>query len=131
LLNHDYEDIALIKTMGFDHVRFTIEPAPLMTPGDPGKLKSNYLQYFDAAFDMLLAQGVAVIPPLASLQKALSFNPPPLRAHVHLANLYAKEHHYKEAVEELRKYLDAAPTIPDGAELESVEAKWGALAESP
>ena len=23
------EDIALIKTMGFDHVRFTIEPAPL------------------------------------------------------------------------------------------------------
>jgi len=55
------EDIALIKTMGFDHVRFTIEPAPLMTPGDPGKLKSNYLQYFDAALDMLLAQGLAVI----------------------------------------------------------------------
>jgi len=67
----------------------------------------------------------------ASLLKALSFNPPPLRAHVHLANLYAKEHHYKEAVEELRKYLDAEPTIPDRAELESVEAKWRALAESP
>jgi hypothetical protein len=32
-----------------------------MTPGDPGKLKSNYLQYFDAALDMLLAQGLAVI----------------------------------------------------------------------
>jgi endoglucanase len=55
------EDIALIKTMGFDHVRFTIEPAPLMTPGDPGKLKPDYLQYFDAALDMLLAQGLAVI----------------------------------------------------------------------
>ena len=67
----------------------------------------------------------------ASLQKALSFNPPPLRAHVHLANLYAKEHHYKEAIVELRKYLDAEHTIPDRAELESVEAKWRALAESP
>lgn len=55
------EDIALIKTMGFDHVRFTIEPVPLMTPGDPGKLKSDYLQYFDAAMDMLLGQGLAVI----------------------------------------------------------------------
>ena len=55
------EDIVLIKTMGFDHVRFTIEPVPLMTPGDPGKLKSDYLQYFDSAMDMLLGQGLAVI----------------------------------------------------------------------
>ena len=67
----------------------------------------------------------------ASLLKALSFNPPPLRAHVHLANLYAKEQHYREAAEELRKYLDAEPTIPDRAELESIEAKWRALAASP
>src|SRR2546430_16875043 len=26
------EDIALIKAMGFDHVRFPIEPAPIMSP---------------------------------------------------------------------------------------------------
>ena len=29
------EDIALIKTMGFDHVRLTLEPAPLFNWEDP------------------------------------------------------------------------------------------------
>ena len=30
------QDIALIKSMGFDHVRFPIEPAPLLNnPSDP------------------------------------------------------------------------------------------------
>ena len=55
------EDIALIKTMGFDHVRFTVEPAPLMNSGDPSSLKSDYLRYFDTALDMILAQRLAVI----------------------------------------------------------------------
>jgi hypothetical protein len=55
------EDIALIKTMGFDHVRFTVEPAPLINPNDPASLRSEYLRYFDAALDMILAQRLAVI----------------------------------------------------------------------
>ena len=55
------EDIALIKSMGFDHVRFTVEPAPLMNPSDPSSLKSDYLGYFDAALEMILAQRLAVI----------------------------------------------------------------------
>ncbi|HJZ81644.1 MAG TPA: cellulase family glycosylhydrolase [Pyrinomonadaceae bacterium] len=55
------EDIALIKTMGFDHVRFTVEPAPLMNQSDPASLKTDYLRYFDAALDMILAQRLAVI----------------------------------------------------------------------
>src|SRR6266545_840422 len=55
------EDIALIKAMGFDHVRFTVEPAPLISSVDPGTLKSDYLRYFDSAIDMILAQGLAVI----------------------------------------------------------------------
>jgi endoglucanase len=55
-------DIALIKLMGFDHVRFPIEPAPLLaeTP-DPSILNSTYLQYVDTALDMILATGLAVI----------------------------------------------------------------------
>jgi aryl-phospho-beta-D-glucosidase BglC (GH1 family) len=56
------QDIALIKSMGFDHVRFPIEPAPLLsdTP-DPSILNATYLQYVDRALDMILAAGLAVV----------------------------------------------------------------------
>lgn len=56
------QDIALIKSMGFDHVRFPIEPAPLLkdTP-DPSILNTTYLQYLDRALDMILATGLAVV----------------------------------------------------------------------
>ena len=56
------QDIALIKSMGFDHVRFPIEPAPLLsdTP-DPSILNAGYLQYVDNALDMILATGLAVV----------------------------------------------------------------------
>ena len=55
------EDIALIKAMGFDHVRLPIEPAPLKNSNDPSSLRPEYLRYFDAARDMILAQRLAVI----------------------------------------------------------------------
>lgn len=56
------QDIALIKSLGFDHVRFPIEPAPLMadTP-DPSILNSTYAGYVDNALDMILAAGLAVV----------------------------------------------------------------------
>ena len=56
------QDIALIKTMGFDHVRLPIEPAPLLggTP-DPSILNGTYLRYVDTALDMILATGLAVV----------------------------------------------------------------------
>jgi aryl-phospho-beta-D-glucosidase BglC (GH1 family) len=56
------QDIALIKSMGFDHVRFPIEPAPLLsnTP-DPSILNTTYLGYVDSALDTILATGLAVI----------------------------------------------------------------------
>ena len=49
-------DIALIKSLGFDHVRLPIEPAPLLndTP-DPSVLNTTYLDYVDSALDMILA----------------------------------------------------------------------------
>jgi hypothetical protein len=54
-------DMALVKAMGFDHVRFTIEPAPLLNTADPATLNSEYLRYLDSALDMILAHGLAVI----------------------------------------------------------------------
>ena len=55
-------DIALIKSLGFDHVRLPIEPAPLLsnTP-DPSILNTTYLGYIDSALDMILATGLTVI----------------------------------------------------------------------
>ena len=55
------EDIALIRKIGFDHVRLTLEPAPLFNPQDPTKLNAEYLKYLDSALDLILAQGLAVI----------------------------------------------------------------------
>ena len=66
-----------------------------------------------------------------SLLKALSFNPPAIRAHIYLGNLYAKEHLYIQAAEELRKYMAADPTTPDRANLEAVETRWRSLATKP
>lgn len=55
-------DIALIKKLGFDHVRFTIEPTPFFKEwDDPSQLNEEYLRYLDAALDVMLAQNLAVI----------------------------------------------------------------------
>jgi hypothetical protein len=56
------QDVALIKSMGFAHVRMPIEPAPLLreTP-DPSILNATYLQYVDNALDMILGAGLAVV----------------------------------------------------------------------
>lgn len=54
-------DIALIKEMGFDHVRFTVEPIPLFDEADPARLRTGHLGRLDAALDMLLASGLAVV----------------------------------------------------------------------
>ncbi|HEV7747832.1 MAG TPA: cellulase family glycosylhydrolase [Pyrinomonadaceae bacterium] len=54
-------DFALIKSIGFDHVRLTLEPAPLLNGDDPGRLKEEYLTYLDHALDLILMQRLAVI----------------------------------------------------------------------
>src|SRR5919198_839631 len=54
-------DIALIKTMGFDHVRFPVEPAPLFDEAHPADLNPDCVRRLDGALDMLLASGLAVV----------------------------------------------------------------------
>jgi tetratricopeptide (TPR) repeat protein len=65
----------------------------------------------------------------ASLIKALAFNvPQALRAHIYLGKLFARERQYREAADELQKYLEANPSAPDAAALKAVEARWRSLA---
>ncbi len=55
------EDIALIKSMGFDHVRLSVNPQPMFTMNQPQKLPPEYLGYLDAAVKMILDHGLVVV----------------------------------------------------------------------
>jgi endoglucanase len=55
------EDIALIKSMGFDHVRFTINPEPMFSKNRPDEIPPEYLGYLDDAVKMILDHGLTVV----------------------------------------------------------------------
>ncbi len=54
------DDLALIKAMGFDHVRIAINPAPLFRRGQADQLPADYLGYLNTAVNKVLAHGLAV-----------------------------------------------------------------------
>jgi endoglucanase len=54
-------DIALVKSMGFDHVRLNVNPEPMFTPGNAAAIPAEYLAQIDRAVNLALAQGLAVI----------------------------------------------------------------------
>ncbi len=55
------QDIALIKAMGFDHVRLSVNPQPMWRRGQADRIPADYLSYLDRAVQMILDQGLAVI----------------------------------------------------------------------
>jgi endoglucanase len=55
------QDIALIKSMGFDHVRLSVNPQPMFNQGHADQLAAEYLGYLDAAVKMIHDQGLALI----------------------------------------------------------------------
>src|SRR5438105_6846280 len=55
------DDIALIKSMGFDHVRLSVNPEPMMRHNMADHLPPEYLGYLDAAVKMILDHGLAVV----------------------------------------------------------------------
>ena len=55
------EDIALIKAMGFDHVRLSVNPQPMMPSHRPDEIPAEYLENLDAAVKMILDQGLAAV----------------------------------------------------------------------
>jgi len=54
------QDIALIKSMGFDNVRLSVNPQPMFRHNRADELPAEYLAYLDAAVKMILDQGLAV-----------------------------------------------------------------------
>ena len=55
------QDIALIKAMGFDHVRLSVNPQPMFRRGQADRIPTDYLGYLDAAVKMILDQRLGVI----------------------------------------------------------------------
>lgn len=55
------QDMALIKQMGFDHARFTLNCAPMFLRGQADRIPADYLAMVDSAVKMILDQGLAVI----------------------------------------------------------------------
>lgn len=55
------EDLALMKAMGFDHVRLSVNPEPMFTMNHPNDIPAEYLGYLDAAVKMILDHDLAVI----------------------------------------------------------------------
>lgn len=54
-------DLSLIKQMGFDHIRFSLEIEPMFNSDNPEKLPAEYLGYVEHAMGSILARGLAVI----------------------------------------------------------------------
>jgi aryl-phospho-beta-D-glucosidase BglC (GH1 family) len=55
------QDMTLIRSLGFDHVRLSIDPAPLFHPGHANTLPADYLVSLDAAVKMILDADLAVV----------------------------------------------------------------------
>lgn len=53
-------DIALIKSAGFDHVRLSVNPQPMMDAARRPGGREEYYGYLDAAMKMILDAGLAV-----------------------------------------------------------------------
>jgi endoglucanase len=55
------DDIALIKSMGFDHVRLSVNPQPMFQRGQANEIPAEYLGYLDGAVKMILDHGLNVV----------------------------------------------------------------------
>src|SRR6202790_3761243 len=55
------QDIALIKALGFDHVRLSVNPQPMFRPRQADELPAEYLSQLDAAVKMILDAGLALM----------------------------------------------------------------------
>jgi endoglucanase len=54
-------DTALIQSIGFDHVRLSVNPAPMFRHNQADLIPADYLANLDAAVKMILDQGLAVV----------------------------------------------------------------------
>src|SRR5947209_15298565 len=55
------EDIGLIKSMGFDHVRLSVNPQPMFNSREPEKIPADYQASLDMEVKIILDHGLTVL----------------------------------------------------------------------
>jgi aryl-phospho-beta-D-glucosidase BglC (GH1 family) len=55
------QDLVLIKSAGFDHVRLGVDPQPMFKIKQPDEIPADYLVNLDAAVRMILDNGLGVV----------------------------------------------------------------------
>jgi endoglucanase len=55
------DDVALIKSMKFDHIRLSVNPEPMFRNKRPDEIPADYLGYLDNAVKMILDHDLAVV----------------------------------------------------------------------
>lgn len=55
------QDLALIKALGFDHVRLSVDPDPMFVAGQADMIPPEYLGHLDDAVQLILAHDLAVV----------------------------------------------------------------------
>ena len=53
------------------------------------------------------------------------------RAHVYLGEIHARAGHFKEAADEVKRYLSLKPQAPDAAQLKQMETEWREKSKEP
>jgi endoglucanase len=54
------QDLALIRAMGFDHVRLSVNPEPMFRRRNADRIPAEYLAYLDAAVQSILDHDLAI-----------------------------------------------------------------------
>lgn len=55
------KDIALVKSMGFDHIRLSVNPEPMFLQNHADEIPAEYLSALDEAVKMILDHNLAVV----------------------------------------------------------------------
>ncbi|HUQ30839.1 MAG TPA: glycoside hydrolase family 5 protein, partial [Pyrinomonadaceae bacterium] len=121
-------DLALIKSAGFDHVRLSVEPAPLIDTDAPDGLSPSYLEQLDGAIREIHSQGLAVIVdvhPSSEFKRGLAASDAAVEAFVRFWAALAK---HLSRYDERRLFLELLnePEFEDGSSWIEVQGRLAA-----
>ena len=112
------EDLALIRSMGFDHVRFPIAPEPILQAVVGDMLPVGYLARLDRVVQTILDQGLRVIidiHPEQAFKKQLAREDETVETFLHFWERFAA--HFAKFVAGERHAVEASPCGRVGRQL--------------
>ena len=121
-------DIALIKSMGFDHVRLSVNPQPMMDAARQNDGTAEYFGYLDDAVKMILDAGLAVeidMHPDSDFKERLTKDTEPVERYADFWSMVAR-HYASWDPERVFFEILNEPEFKDAYRWYGVEAKLAA-----